>query len=101
MNILNGDMNVHTFHGATPSCGNFRALAPRGLAGYRRHALFWCASAAVFRQEAEQRVHGLEARGIDHRAALTAYRDQAGLAQSIEMEREGVWGQVERARHGA
>src|SRR5712672_569447 len=68
----------------------FDASDARGLAGSRGRAFLRRAATAVFSQEAEQRVHRLEARGVDHRATFTANRDQTGLAQTIEVEGERV-----------
>ena len=48
------------------------------------------AAAAVLGEIAEQRVHGVEARGVDHRAALAAHGDKAGLPQPVEMKRQRV-----------
>lgn len=46
--------------------------------------------ATVLGEEGQKAVHRLEARGVNHRAAVTAHRDKARDAQSIEMERERV-----------
>ncbi len=49
-----------------------------------------CAAAAILGEVAEQRVHGLEARGVNHLAALAAHRHQSGAAQPVEMKCQGV-----------
>ena len=43
-----------------------------------------------------RRVHRLEPRRIDHRAAVAAHRDKPGHSQPVEMERQRVGREVER-----
>jgi hypothetical protein len=69
------------------------------LARIRRPARkLWLAGAALFGEEADQRVHGVVARRVDHRAAVAAHGHKTGLAQPVEMKREGVGRQAERRR---
>src|SRR5580704_19639077 len=58
-----------------------------------RHAL-----AAVLGEVAEQRVHGLEPRRIDHRAARAPHRHQARRPEAVEMKCESIGRQAERGR---
>src|SRR4030081_394100 len=83
------------FMGMLLSGWTLDALDARGLAGRRRCAFLRSAATAVVSQKAEQRVHRLEARRVDHRPAFAADRDQAGLAQTIEVEGERIGGEVE------
>src|SRR5271169_1292275 len=64
--------------------GWIRDFARRGL------ALLRAALAAIIGQVAEQHIHGVEPRGVNHRAALAPDGDESGLAQAIEMEGQGV-----------
>ena len=52
--------------------------------------------AAFLGEEADQRVHGVVTRRVDHRAAVAAHGHEAGLAQTVEVKREGVRRQSER-----
>ena len=66
-----------------------------------RLAFYWCARlrralAAVFGEVGEQRVHGFEARRINHRAAVTADSDQSRAAQAVEVKCQGVGRELER-----
>ena len=80
---------------------DFGALGACWLAGSDRLALFRFTAAAVLGQEAEQFVHRLEPRGIDHRATLATYRDKAREAQSVKMEGERIRREIESRRDGA
>jgi len=44
-----------------------------------------------------KRIHGLEPRRIDHRAAVTPRRDKTRIAQAIEMERQRIGRQPQAA----
>src|SRR5262249_23560569 len=74
------------------------ALGPRRLAGCGGAGITR-SLATVFSEIGEQRVHGLEARGIDHRAAVAANRDQSSPAQTVEMEGERVRREFESVGH--
>ena len=81
-------------------CGFSRACASLlGLQDGSRRRTCAGALAAVFGEIGEQRIHGLEARRIDHRAALAPDGDEARRAQPVKMEGEGVGRETERARH--
>jgi hypothetical protein len=45
-----------------------------------------------------QRIHCPECRRIDHEATIAARRNEAGIAQAIQMEREGVGWQPQTGR---
>jgi hypothetical protein len=47
-------------------------------------------AATVLGEIGEQRVHGVEPRRIDHRAAAAPHGHKAGLAQPVEMKRQRV-----------
>src|SRR5262249_9010982 len=53
------------------------------------------AAAAVFSEEAKQRVRLLELRCIDHRAALATHSDKARRTKPIKMESQGVGREIE------
>src|SRR5215467_2327236 len=72
------------------SSRNPDAFPARGLARRGRGASIARARAAIFGEIAEQRVHGVIARGIDHRSALPPNRDQSRLPQAVEMKGERV-----------
>src|SRR5215510_9486554 len=74
-----------------PAAG--RAARRRGSAG------LWRALAAILREVAEQRVHGVVARGVDHRPPFAPHGDEPGLAQAVEVERQRVRRQPDRVRH--
>ena len=88
--IIDGDVDMHALHVglllgrglAAPGAGRFTGR--RGCADLVRTA------AAVIREIGEQRIHGVEVRRVDHRAAVTANRDETGIAQPVEMERQRV-----------
>jgi hypothetical protein len=83
---------VQALHDRFLSGWSFGALA-RGFAfGSRRTG---CAAAAIFGKEAKQRVHLLELRRIDHRAALAADSDKTRRAKSIKVERQGIGREIE------
>src|SRR5579872_870574 len=48
------------------------------------------ALAAIFGQERNEAIHRLEARGIDHRAALAAHGDKSCRTKPVEMKSERV-----------
>jgi hypothetical protein len=62
-------------------------------------AEFRLPAAAILGQVGQQCVHGVEARGVDHRAAVAADRDERGLPQPVEMKRQRVGRQAEPRRH--
>ena len=66
-----------------------RSLRSR-RAGRDRRAFLGAAPAAILGEELHERVHGLEPRRIDHRAALAPHRHQPGIAQPVEMKRQRV-----------
>ena len=78
---------------------NLLVVANRGAGSYAlcRHALIGAALAAVLGQVAEQRVHGLVAGRVDHRASLATHGDEAGVTQAVEMEGQGVGRELEGA----
>src|SRR5208282_4806778 len=53
--------------------------------------------AAILGEEGEQRVHGVEARGIDHRTAVSAHGDQSRSAQAVEMKSERIRRETKRS----
>ena len=53
------------------------------------------AATAVFGEETKQRVHLLELRRVDHRAALAAHSDKARRTKSIKMESQGIGREIE------
>jgi hypothetical protein len=57
------------------------------------------ALATILGQVIQEGMHGLEARGIDHRPPIPSHRDKPGLAQAIEVKRQSVWRHVERFRN--
>jgi hypothetical protein len=61
--------------------------------------MFGAALATILRQVTEEGTHGPKAGGIDHRPPVPSYRHKPGLAQAIEMKRQGVWRHVERFRN--
>jgi len=54
------------------------------------------AAAAILGEKAEQRIHGLELRSVDHRAAIAAHGDKPGGPQPIEVKRQRIRGEIER-----
>src|SRR5215468_3363663 len=70
-----------------------------GLAFDRRRARH--PAAAVFGEEAKQRVHLLELRRVDHRAALAAHTDKPRRAKSVKVESQGIGREIESARDRA
>src|ERR1700674_2947068 len=69
-------------------CPAFRRGA-RWLA-YRPGAAAWLALAAILGKKAEQRIHGVVTRGINHRTAFAPHGDQVRLLQAVEMEGERI-----------
>src|SRR5271165_4247326 len=71
----------------------FSLAAPRlcRIAGRcRRTFVRRRSAAAVFSEVAEQRVHSLKARGIDHGPALAPDAHKPRRAQAVEMKCQGV-----------
>src|SRR3984893_4068263 len=89
------------------SCKRASALRNFSLFAHdrRRKYLDLCAPAlvrppftAVLRQIAEQRVHRVEAWGVNHRSAVTSHSDQSGRTEAIKMKGQSVGRQVECLR---
>ncbi len=47
------------------------------------------AATAVVRQEGKQLVHRVEMGAVDDKAAVLTWRDQAGMGELFQMERQG------------
>ena len=92
-NILDGDVNMQALHGRVLSSRDFGALARRFADSGRRAGH---AAAAVFGEKAEQRIHRVELRGVDHRSSFASYGDEAGHPQTIEVEGQSVGREIER-----
>src|SRR6476661_10167732 len=58
-------------------------------------------AAAVFAQEAEQGVHGVELRGVDQEAAFLARRDQLRVREFLQVEGQRRGRHAERFRDPA
>ena len=76
-------MDVRPLHREPPSGWKFGVLCACRLARGRRLAFLLHATATIFRQEAQQRVHGLEARGVDHGPPLALNGDKSGVAYCV------------------
>jgi len=72
------------------------ALVFRRRASVCRSALIRLPGAAVLGEKADQRVHRLVTRRINHRAAAAPHGDEASLSQPVEVERKSIRGQAER-----
>jgi hypothetical protein len=59
-------------------------------------ALSRCARAAVFGEEAEQRIHLFVLRGVNHRTAVAPHGNETGHAQPVEMKRQRVRCEIKR-----
>jgi hypothetical protein len=55
--------------------------------------------AAIFGEIGEQNIHRLEARRVDHRAALAPDRDEPRLSQAIEMKGQRIGGELQGYGH--
>jgi hypothetical protein len=91
-------VNVQALHDLSPSGWNSCAFPHRFAfdGGDARNA-----AAAVVREIAKQRVHGLELGRVDHRAAIPAHRDKAGGPQPVKMKRQGVRREIQSGCDGA
>src|SRR4029077_3671254 len=61
-----------------------------------RQALTGTTLAAVLSQVAQQRVHRVVSRGIDHGAPVTPNRDEASPTQSVKVKRQRIRRELER-----
>jgi hypothetical protein len=75
---------------------SFRFAYRHRRARFSRRAL-----ATVLSQERNKVVHRFKARRIDHGAAVAANRDQPGVAETIEVESQCVWSEVQRFSHAS
>ncbi len=101
LEVINGDVHVHALHGRAPSSRNLGFLAARRFASCRRGTRLRHATAAVIGEKRDERVHGVELRRVDHRAAFPPHRDQPTQPQPVEMKRERVRREAEFLRDAA
>jgi hypothetical protein len=89
---------MQTFHGVILS-GRYLGALARGLAFGSGRAL--SAAATILGEKAEQGIHFVELRSVDHRPAITAHGDKPGRPQPIKMKGQGVGSKVEGGGDGA
>ena len=97
--VLDTDVNMHALHGTYSSqeAGTFVRFDRAGLQAAGAQV-----SGAPLQQFsvriAEQRVHRVVLRGVDHRAAVAPHRHEARPAQPVEVKRQRIRRETERCR---
>src|SRR5262249_44943024 len=76
-------------------------MSGRSAAGGRRGDPACLALAAVFGEIGDQAVHPLERGAVDEVAAVALLRDETGVHQLLQVERERRRAQFEGLRHGS